>query len=89
VLYHVAPDRDAPKFRWMSFGAVVATIIWIVASVGFSVYVNTFGSYGKTYGGGAVTSVVVLLLWLWITNLIVLFGAEINAEAEAATAGSG
>ena len=89
VLYHVAPDRDAPKFRWMSFGAVVATIIWIVASVGFSVYVNTFGSYGKTYGGGAVTSVVVLLLWLWITNVIVLFGAEINAEAETATAGSG
>jgi membrane protein len=89
VLYHVAPDRAAPKFRWMSFGAVVATIIWILASVGFSVYVNTFGSYGRTYGGGVVTSVVVLMLWLWITNLIVLFGAEINAEAESATADAG
>jgi membrane protein len=83
VLYRYAPDRDAPKLNWVSVGAVVATVIWVVASVGFSFYVSTFGSYAKTYG--ALAGVAVLLLWLWITNLIVLLGAEINSEAEAQT----
>ncbi len=84
VLYRLAPDRDDPQFKWVSVGAVVATVLWLVASVGFSVYVSNFGSYGKTYG--ALAGVVVLLLWLWITNLVVLLGAEINAEAEQQTA---
>jgi len=83
VLYRYAPDRDAPKVRWVSVGTVVATVIWIVASVGFSLYVDNFGSYDKTYG--ALAGVVVLLLWLWITVFIVLLGAEINAEAEQQT----
>ncbi len=84
LLYRIGPDRDAPAFAWLSLGSVVATVIWILASVGFSFYVNNFGSYGKTYG--ALAGVVVLLLWFWITALVVLLGAEINAETEAQTA---
>ncbi len=84
VLYRVAPNREAPKFRWASVGAVAATVLWLVASVGFSLYVTLFGNYAKTYG--ALAGVVVLLLWLWITSYAVLLGAEINAEAEAQTA---
>jgi len=83
LLYRWAPDRDSPKLQWVSIGAVVATVIWLVASLGFSLYVDNFGSYGKTYG--ALAGVVVLLLWLWITNFVVLLGAEINAEAEQQT----
>jgi membrane protein len=83
VLYRVAPDRDAPKFRWVSVGAVVATVLWLLASVGFSLYVTLFGNYAKTYG--ALAGVIVMLLWLWITSYAVLLGAEINAEAEEQT----
>jgi len=84
VLYRLAPSRDAPKLRWVSTGSIVATILWLVASVGFSLYTSYFGSYAKTYG--ALASVVVLLLWLWITSYAILLGAEINAEAEQQTA---
>lgn len=84
VLYRYAPDRDQAQFRWVSVGAAVASLIWLVASLGFSLYVDNFSSYSKTYG--ALAGVVVLLLWLWITNLIVLLGAELNAEAEQQTA---
>jgi len=84
VLYRYAPDRDAPKFRWVGLGAVVATLLWIAGSAGFSLYVSNFGSYGKTYG--ALAGVVVLLLWLYLTAFIVLLGAEINAESEQQTA---
>jgi membrane protein len=83
VLYRVGPDRNAPKLRWVSVGASVATVIWMLASLGFSLYVDHFGSYSKTYG--TLAGVAVLLLWLWITALIVLLGAEINAEAEQQT----
>lgn len=83
LLYRFAPDRDAPRLQWVSVGATVATVIWLVASVGFSVYVDNFGSYGETYG--ALAGVAVLMLWLWITAYIVLLGAEINAEAEQQT----
>ncbi len=83
VLYRVAPDRDAPKLRWVSVGAAVATLLWLLASVGFSVYVSQFGSYAKTYG--ALAGIVVLLFWLWITAYAILLGAEINAEAEQQT----
>jgi membrane protein len=83
VLYRFAPDRDHPKFSWVSVGAAVATVIWMVASLGFSLYVDNFGSYGKTYG--ALAGVALLMLWLWITAFIVLLGAEINAEAEQQT----
>ncbi len=83
LLYRIGPDRDAPQMRWLSLGAVVATVLWVAASVGFSFYVSNFGSYGETYG--SLAGVVVLLLWFWITALVVLLGAEINAEAEAQT----
>lgn len=83
VLYRVAPDRDAPKIRWVSVGALIATALWVIASVGFTIYVANFGSYAKTYG--ALAGVVVLLLWLWITCYAVLLGAEINAESEEQT----
>lgn len=84
LLYRIAPDRDAPKLRWVSVGAAVATLLWLLASIGFSVYVSTFGNYAKTYG--VFAGIVVLLLWLWITSYAVLLGAEINAEAEQQTA---
>ena len=83
VLYRVAPDRDAPKLRWVSVGAGIATLLWIVASVGFSIYVSQFGSYAKTYG--AIAGIVILLLWLFITAYAILLGAEINAESEQQT----
>jgi len=84
VLYRVAPDRDAPKMRWVSVGAALATLLWLLASIGFSVYVSTFGNYAKTYG--VFAGIIVLLFWLWITSYAVLLGAEINAEAEQQTA---
>jgi len=83
LVYRIGPDRDAPAVRWLSVGSIVATVIWVAASVGFSFYVDNSGSYAKTYG--ALAGVVVLLLWLWITALVVLVGAEINAEMEAQT----
>ncbi len=84
LLYRVGPDRDAPAVRWLSLGSVVAVVTWAIASVGFAFYVDNVGSYATTYG--ALAGVVVLLLWFWITALVVLVGAEINAETEAQTA---
>ncbi|MFC5949193.1 YihY/virulence factor BrkB family protein [Pseudonocardia lutea] len=83
VVYRVAPDRDSPRFTWVSVGALVATLLWIIGSVAFSLYVNNFGSYNKTYG--ALAGVIVLMLWLYLTSYIVLLGAEINAESERQT----
>ncbi len=83
VLYRYAPDRDAPRLSWVGLGSVVATLLWIIGSAGFSLYVSTFGSYGATYG--ALAGVVVLLLWLFLTSFIVLVGAEINSESEQQT----
>jgi membrane protein len=84
VLYRVAPDRDAPKFRWVSLGSIIATVAWVVVSVLFTLYVNNFGSYDKTYG--TIAGVIVLMLWLYLTCYLILLGAEINAEAEHQTA---
>ena len=82
VLYYATPNVRQPKFRWVSVGAAVAILIWVLASVGFGFYVSHFGSYNKTYG--SLAGVIVFLLWLWITNLALLFGAEIDAELERA-----
>ena len=84
VLYRYAPDRDEPKWQWVSWGAVVAVVLWIVASVGFRIYVATFGSYGESYG--SLAAVVVLLLFLFITSFVILLGAQINSEMEHQTA---
>lgn len=84
VVYRFAPDRDDPKLRWASLGAVVATVLWLLGSIAFSLYVSNFGSYGETYG--AIAGVAILMLWLYLTAYIVLLGAEINAETEKQTA---
>ena len=80
ILYYVTPNVKQPKFKWISGGAAVAILVWILASVLFGFYVSNFGSYNKTYG--ALAGVIVFLLWLWITNLALLFGAEADAEIE-------
>jgi membrane protein len=80
ILYYAAPNVKHPKFRWVSPGGVVAVILWIVASAAFAFYVASFSSYNETYG--AIGGVIVFLTWLWITNIAVLFGAELNAELE-------
>jgi len=80
ILYYATPNVKQPKFRWLSVGAVVAITVWILASVAFAFYVATFGSYNRTYG--SLAGAVVGLLWLWITNLALLFGAELDSELE-------
>jgi membrane protein len=80
VLYYATPNVQQPKFRWISVGAALAIVVWIVTSVGFGFYVANFGSYNKTYG--TLAGVIIFLLWLWITNLALLFGAELDAELE-------
>ena len=83
ALYRYAPDRDSPKWSWASPGSVVATVLWVLASVGFSVYVNAFGNYNKTYG--TLAGIIILMFWLYLTAFVVLVGAELNAEMELQT----
>jgi membrane protein len=83
VLYRWAPDREPKDFRWLSVGAVVATGLWVLASIGFSIYVDNFARYSKIYG--SLAGVIILLLWLWLTAYASLLGAEINAEMEQQT----
>jgi membrane protein len=80
ILYWVAPNVRQPGFRWLTPGGVLAVLLWIVASAGFALYVASFASYNKTYG--SLGGVVVFLVWLWISNVVVLLGAELNAELE-------
>jgi membrane protein len=80
VLYWAAPNVKQPGFRWLTPGGVVAVVIWIIASAAFAFYVANFGSYNETYG--SIGGVIVFLIWLWISNLAVLLGAELNAELE-------
>lgn len=82
MLYYATPNVRQPKFRWVSVGAAVAILVWVLASVAFGFYVSQFSSYNKTYG--SLAGIIVFLLWLWITNLALLFGAEIDAELERA-----
>jgi membrane protein len=80
ILYWATPNVQQPKFRWLSVGALLAIVVWVLASVGFGIYVANFSNYNKTYG--TLAGFVVFLLWLWITNLALLFGAELDAELE-------
>ena len=82
VLYYATPNVQQPKFRWVSVGAAVAIGIWVIASLGFGFYVTNFAKYDSLYG--SLGSIIVFLLWLWLTNLALLFGAEIDAELERA-----
>src|SRR4051794_38006899 len=80
TLYYAAPNAKLPKFQWISPGAIVALVVWVAASLAFFFYASNFGSYNKTYGtlGGMIT----LLIWMWLTNVAILFGQELNAEIE-------
>jgi len=80
VLYHFSPNVKMPSFKWVSAGAVLAVVLWIIASALFAFYVANFGSYNKTYG--TLGGVVALLVWVWITNCVLLLGMEFNAERE-------
>lgn len=80
TIYYLAPNRETPKWVWVSPGGILATVIWLVASLGFSFYVSSFGKYAQTYG--SLAGVVVLLLWLYLTALAVVLGGELNAELE-------
>jgi membrane protein len=80
LLYYATPNIKQPKFRWLSIGAIVAIVVWIVLSALFGFYVSNFGSYNKTYG--SLAGVIVFLLWLWLTNIALLFGAELDSELE-------
>ncbi|MEX1178527.1 MAG: YihY/virulence factor BrkB family protein [Nitriliruptor sp.] len=84
LLYKVSPDRDDPETRWVTWGAVIATVLWLIGSGLFTLYVENFGSFGETYGTFA--GIIVLMLWLFLSAFIVLLGAEINAESERQTA---
>ena len=84
VLYRYAPDRDEPRWSWVSWGSGIATVLWVLASIGFSFYVSLFGNYNKTYG--ALAGIIILLFWLYLSAFVVLLGAELNAEMELQTA---
>jgi len=83
VLYRYAPDRDQPKWSWASPGAVFATVAWIVVSLLFSLYTANFGKYNETYG--TLGAIIVVMLWLYLTALVIILGAELNAEIERQT----
>jgi membrane protein len=84
AIYRYAPDRADPKWRWVTVGSFIATVLWITASVGFSIYVSQFGNYDETYG--SLGAVIILLFWFYITSYVVLAGGEMNAEIERQTA---
>jgi membrane protein len=83
LIYRYGPDRDTPKWKWASPGVITATVLWVIGSSLFSYYVYHFSSYNKTYG--TLGALLVLLTWLWLSAFVVLFGAEINCEAERQT----
>jgi membrane protein len=79
LLYWAAPNARQ-GFRWITAGGIVAVLLWLIASGGFAVFVGNFSSYNKTYG--SLAAVIIFLIWLWISNIAILLGAELNAELE-------
>lgn len=84
ALYRYGPDRDRARWRWVSWGAFIAVVLWLAASAAFSLYVSNFSNYHETYG--ALAGVAILLLWLYLSSFIALLGAEIDSEIEHQTA---
>jgi membrane protein len=84
VVYRFAPDRDQPRWTWVSAGSLVAALLWVLATIGFALYATFFGNYNKTYG--ALAGVIILMFWLFISAFVVLIGAELNTEMELQTA---
>jgi membrane protein len=80
IVYRYAPSRAPARWRWVSWGAGIATLIWVLGSIAFSIYVQNFGSYNETYG--SIGAVVILLMWFWLSSFTVLLGAEFNSEME-------
>jgi membrane protein len=80
ILYYWAPNAKQPKFKWITPGSLLAVVVWVIASAAFAFYVANFNSYNKTYG--TLGGVVAFLVWLWLTNIAFLLGAELNAEVE-------
>lgn len=80
LFYYLGPKRESPRWQWVTVGGVAGTIIWLIASAGFALYVTQFGNYERTYG--PVAGVIILLLWLFLTSISVLVGGELNAEIE-------
>ncbi|MDQ2804507.1 MAG: YihY/virulence factor BrkB family protein [Pseudomonadota bacterium] len=83
LLYRLAPDRNPPKWKWITPGAIIATVLWVIGSILFSAYVANFNNYNATYG--SLGALVILLTWLYLTSFVVLLGAQINAELERQT----
>jgi membrane protein len=80
VLYRIGPSRTAPRWRWVTWGSALAAVAWLIASGLFSFYVSHFGSYDATYG--SLGAAIGFMTWIWISSIILLLGAEINAEME-------
>jgi membrane protein len=87
ILYRYAPDRDDAELRWLTPGSLLATALWLLGSALFSLYVNSFGNYNRTYG--VLGAVIVLLIWLFLSSFVVLLGAEVNHELELRARGAG
>ena len=80
LIYRYGPSRERARWQWVSWGSAFATVVWLAASLGFSYYVANFGTYDKTYG--SLGAAVGLMTWIWISTMILLMGAELNAELE-------
>jgi membrane protein len=80
TILYLGPNVDHPRWQFLSFGTVISVVVWLVASGAFAFYVSQFGSYNKAWG--SLAAVIIMLTWLWLSSLALLFGAEINAEAE-------
>ncbi len=83
LLYRFGPNRKAARFHWLSIGAVIAVVFWLILSVGFAFYVANFGNYNQVYG--SIGAVIAMLIWLWISSFLVLYGAALNAQIELRT----
>jgi membrane protein len=83
VLYRFAPDRKQARWRWISGGALVTTVLWLATSIGLFAYVQSLGNYASTYG--SLAGVAISMFWLWISVFLVILGASVNAEAERQT----